>query len=174
MLQKLYQPVVIDLVEVVSDIRIENPTDLLETYPDRERVERHMRPSPRPEAVREAEKVHLVDGVEHFGHDPLDKLVFQGRDTQGPLAAVRLGYVGSPRWLRSIRSFVQLRVKVSKIRLESPLVLLPRHSVDPGCRLLLNLEERVSKSIDGDVVEERAESLFPAPESSLSHAIQRI
>jgi hypothetical protein len=34
-----------------------------------------MRAAPRPEAVAEADKVGLVDGIQHFGYRALDNLV---------------------------------------------------------------------------------------------------
>ena len=67
MLQELHQPVMINCAEVASNVRIEDPADLLEAHPDRKRIERHMGLSPRSESVREAEEVYLVDGIEHFG-----------------------------------------------------------------------------------------------------------
>lgn len=95
MLQECQHPFVADRVEVASNVRIEDPADLLETYPYRQNIEGLMGLTSRPEAVREAEEVHLVDGVEHFGNGPLDDLVFQSRYTQRPLSAVTLGYVCS-------------------------------------------------------------------------------
>jgi hypothetical protein len=36
--------------------------------------------APRPEAIREAEEVRLVNGVQHFRHRPLNDLVLQRSD----------------------------------------------------------------------------------------------
>jgi hypothetical protein len=42
----------------------------------------------RPEAVREAQEVHLVDRLQNKHHRLLDDLVFQAQDTERPLRAV--------------------------------------------------------------------------------------
>src|SRR3954449_9880481 len=59
--------------------------------PDRERIERVVRPAPGPEAIREPEEVLLVDRVQHRCRGPLDYLALQRREGQRALAAVRLG-----------------------------------------------------------------------------------
>src|ERR1700741_111419 len=52
-----------------------------------------MRAAPRPEPVRDAEEVFLVDRVQQRDHRPLDDLVLQGGDRERSLSAVRLRYV---------------------------------------------------------------------------------
>lgn len=49
-----------------------------------------MRTSPRPKAVREAQEVGLVDGVQHFGDGTLDDFVLQRRYAEWPLSAIGL------------------------------------------------------------------------------------
>ena len=61
---------------------------------------------PRPETVREAQEVGLVDGVEHLDDGPLDDLVLQRGNAQRPLPPVRLRDVHSRERLRSVRSRV--------------------------------------------------------------------
>jgi len=46
--------------------------------------------APKPEPVREAQEILLIDRVEHFRHCPLDDFVLQCGDTQRALAPVRL------------------------------------------------------------------------------------
>src|SRR5882672_2966070 len=79
MLQESQHPVVIDSVEITSNIRIEYPANLLETNSDGQKVERNMRLPSRSEPVGEAEKIRLVDGVEHLRHSPLDNFVLDSR-----------------------------------------------------------------------------------------------
>jgi len=90
MLEKPPQPAVIKIGEEVADIRIEHPVHPLPPDPDRERIQRMMRITPRPKPIGEAQKVHLVDGVEHLDDGPLDDLVLQRGDAERPLPPVRL------------------------------------------------------------------------------------
>ena len=90
MLEKPPQPAMIKIGEEVADIRIEHPVHPLPPDPDRERIQRVMRIAPRPKPVGEAQKVHLVDGVEHLDDGPLDNLVLQRGDAERPLPPVRL------------------------------------------------------------------------------------
>ena len=85
--EELPQPVLIKLVEKVADIRVEHPVHLLPLDPHRQRIQRVMRASPRPEPVGEAQEVRLVDGVEHLDDGPLDDLVFQRGDARAAAAA---------------------------------------------------------------------------------------
>jgi hypothetical protein len=55
-----------------------------------------MRAAPRPEPVRDAEEVFLVDRVQQRDHRPLDDLVLKGRDRERALPAIRLGDVDPP------------------------------------------------------------------------------
>src|SRR5882762_3719679 len=77
-----------------------------------------MRAALRPETVREAEKLLLVDDVEHRHHSSLDDLVLQSGDTQRPLPPIRLGYVLAPAGLRPVRAPVDSRMQVLQIALQ--------------------------------------------------------
>ncbi len=77
MLAKLHQPPVVEGVE--------EPT------------------APRPESVREPEKVDLVDGVQDRDDGALDQLVFQRRNAERPQPPVRLRDVRPPDRLRPVR-----------------------------------------------------------------------
>ena len=57
--------------------------------PDRERVQRLMRRTPRPKPVGETEEVLLVDRVQHPDQRPLDDLVLQRRRPRAAAAARR-------------------------------------------------------------------------------------
>ena len=70
----------------------------------RERIQRVMLAAPRPESVREAEEVRLVDRVQYLHHRPLDDLVLQRRDAQWPLPPIGFGDVLSPGRLRPVRT----------------------------------------------------------------------
>src|SRR5208283_4039609 len=64
--EELPQPVPIKLAEEVADIRVEHPVHLLPPDPHRQRIQRVVRASARPEPVGEAQEVRLVDGVEYL------------------------------------------------------------------------------------------------------------
>ena len=97
-LEKADEPFMVQRIEEPLNVRVEHPVHSSRFDADRERVERLMRAALRPEAVREAEKVRLVDGVEHLDDGPLDDFVFQRGDAERPLPPVRLRDVRPPRW----------------------------------------------------------------------------
>jgi hypothetical protein len=80
MLEEPLQPALIELGEEVTDVRVEHPVHPLAFDRDRERVQRTMPTPPRPEPIRETEKVLLLDRVQHLDHRPLDDLVLQRSD----------------------------------------------------------------------------------------------
>ena len=106
MLEKLLQPRLIERGEEVADIRIEHPVHLLPQDPDRQRIQRIMRAAPWPEPVGEAEKVLLVDGVEHLDDGPLDDLVLQRGDAERPQPPVCLRDVRPARRPRPVGAAV--------------------------------------------------------------------
>ncbi len=99
----------------------------------------------RPEAVREAQKVLLVDGIEHRHDCALENLVLHCGDAQRPLPPVRLGYVLAPAGLRPVRAPVDSRVQVLEIALQVRFVVLPRHPIHPRSRFTLEGVERQPK-----------------------------
>ena len=74
---------------------------------DRERVQCNVLATPRPKPVREAEKVRLVDLIEHVHERALDHLVLERGHAEWPLSPVRLGYQHSAHGLGSVRSAFQ-------------------------------------------------------------------
>jgi hypothetical protein len=57
MLEKLHQPRLVEAGEEVADVSVEHEVHLLARDPGRERVQRIMLRAPRPEPVRETQKV---------------------------------------------------------------------------------------------------------------------
>lgn len=57
------------------DVGIEHPVHALTHDRCMQSIERHVRITPRPEAVGEPQEVSLVDGAQHLGHRALDDLV---------------------------------------------------------------------------------------------------
>ena len=140
---------------------------------DRKRVERHMGPLPRSESVREAEEVHLVDGVEHFGHGPLDNLVFQNRHTDGPRAPIRLGEMHPTYGLRPIAPRVHPFAQILELPLQGELVARNRLPIDPRAGAPLLTTESPSQGVFIDVVQERREPATPVSLRNLVHSLER-
>lgn len=98
------KPFVADRPEEVSDIEIHNPVHLFPLNANNQRIQCIMLAALWPETVREAQKVFLVDSVEHRHDCTLDNLVLQCGDAQRPLRPIRLGYVLAPARLCTVRA----------------------------------------------------------------------
>jgi site-specific DNA recombinase len=131
MLQKLLQPLVTDVIEEALDIRIQNPVHSLPGNPHIQCIQRLMRITPRPEPIRKAFEVHLVNLVEDGHHSLLNNLVLQTRDAQRALLPVGLRYIDSSRGLRPVRAPVNPAVEIRYPVLQSVSILPPSHAVHP-------------------------------------------
>jgi len=143
MLQEADQPFLVNLIEERADVGVQYVAHLLAVDPDTERVQRVMRAAPRPEPVRDAEEVFLVNRVQQRDHRPLDNFVFQGRDRERALTPVRFGYVDPPARQRPICSPMDPIVQILEIALEVCLVVRPSQPIHAGCCVLLKFEERI-------------------------------
>src|SRR5260370_26010696 len=85
------------------------------------------------------------------------------------------GCVTRARGLRAVRSTVQSRVQPLEVVLEVRRVLLPRHAVDAGSGLplILKLKERLTESVDCDVMKERRELRAPVLPCFLTYTVER-
>src|SRR5579864_2754390 len=115
-------------IQVSADVGIKHPVHLLPEDSHCERIQRLMLVTPRSESVREAEKVGLVDSIEHLDDGTLNDFVLQARDAKRSLSSVRLRDVCSPRGPCPVRSPVQSGVQISKILFEVLAILLPCHT----------------------------------------------
>jgi hypothetical protein len=103
----------------------------------------------------------------------LDNLVLQRGNAEGPLPSIRFRDEHSSSGLGPVRSPVQSFVKALEITLHIPLVLFPRHAVDPGCRFTLDSAERRVESLLREVVEKRRKTKLPVSLRCFAHTIQR-
>ena len=126
----------------------------------------------RPEPVREAQEVLLVDRVEHFHQRPLDDLVFERRNPQRPHAAVCFRDVLTPGRCRPVGVAVDAPVQLHEPFLQSLAVLLPCDAVYSGRRLPMKPEVRLPEQFDIDKVHQRGELLLLPLPCGLSHALQ--
>src|SRR5438046_10503135 len=97
MLHELDHPAVVEVIEKAADVSVQNVVHLLLQERVRQRIQRVMLAAPRAEAIREAQKVFLVNLVEDGDHGMLDDFVFQGRDRQWTLPSILFLYVYSSR-----------------------------------------------------------------------------
>jgi hypothetical protein len=89
--------------------------------------------TPRAKAIRESEKVLFIDLIEDRGHGVLDKLIFQGRDSEWALPSIFFLYKHSSRRQRSIRSAMNPAMEINQPIFKSGLILLPGDPVHSGC-----------------------------------------
>ena len=80
MLQKLQQPLVVNVVKEAADIRIQYPVHFLRLDADAEGVQGAVTASSGTIAVTETLKVLFVDAFENRPYSPLDNLVLQRGD----------------------------------------------------------------------------------------------
>src|SRR3954447_25016966 len=104
MLEKLHGPFMAHMVKEATNVRIQHPVHSLPMESHTERIQRLMRATPRPEAIREALEVRLINLFENGYYGLLHNFVFQRRNSQRALAPVSLRYVDPPRGFRPIRS----------------------------------------------------------------------
>ena len=172
MLEKPLQPRVIELGEVVADVRVEYPVHPPPGDRDRERVQRIMRTSLGPEPIGKAEEVALVDRIQHLSHRPLDNLVLKRGDPERSLPPIGLRYVRPARRPRPVRAPVDPGVKIAKVLLEILPIVPPRDTVNPRCRARTNRPVRQLQALDGHVMQKRGEPRVLVLSCYLAHAIQ--
>src|SRR6058998_1024573 len=174
MLDKLHQPPVVEGVEEPTDVRIEHPVHLLHRDPDCQRIQRLMRTAPRPEPVREPEKVDLVDRVQDRDDRALDEFVLQRGNAERPEPPVGLRDERSPDRLRPVRPSLEPSREILEIRFQALAVVPPRLAVDARCRVSLQRVVRGAQPLDVvHVVQERREPLLPVPLGCLTHPLER-
>src|SRR6516164_11418943 len=134
--------------------------------------------APRAKAIREAEKVFLVNLVEDGDHSLLDNLVLQRRDPQRALSSVCFLYIDSSGWHRSIGSAMHSAMQVDESILRAGFILLPCNPVHSRCSFPLQRVKALPQQIDGQMVEQGGElhllmfpCCFPHACQSLGHAL---
>ncbi len=93
--------------------------------------------APRPEPVRETQKVLFPDLVEYRPYRVLHHFVFQRRDSQWPLPPIAFRDPSSPRRSRSIRPTMDSPVQSAQSRLQALSIFLPRYPVHSRRSLFL-------------------------------------
>src|SRR5262245_59018754 len=133
-----------------------------------------MRIALRAESIRKAEKVLLIDGVEHLDDGALDDLVFQCGNAERPLPPVRLLDVRPAYRLGSVRSPFESLGQVLQIVSELLAVVLPRFPIDSRGSLSLQCVVGTAQPLDGvHMVQERGEPQLPILPCGLSYSLER-
>ena len=143
-----------DRVEERPNIRVEDPVDPPLPQPIRERVQRIVLSTLRPEPVTEPQELRLVDRRQDRRHRRLDNLVLQRGNAQRSTPPIRLRNIPSTGGQRSIPSPMHTRVKALEVCLQALLVLCPRQPIDPRRGVLLQSEESRPQNIDADMMQE--------------------
>jgi len=63
-------------------------------------------------------------------------------------------------------------MQVEEVPLQTRLVVLPRHAIDPGGGTALERQERFPQQIDADVVQQRGELLLLPLLGSVAYTVQ--
>src|SRR6516164_1113744 len=130
--------------------------------------------APRPESIREAEKVGFVDGIQHLDRCALDDLVFQRRNAERSLPPVGLGDVHPPHRLGSVRSSLQPIGEVPEVRFQFLPVVPPRLPVHARRGFLLQAEVGQAERFQVvDMVQERREPQLLIAFCCLTYPLQR-
>ena len=142
------KPASVKLPEEVADIRVQHPAHLVLIDPGRQRVQRVMRLSARPEPVRDPPEIRLEYGVQHFRQRSLNDLVLQRCHPERAHPPVRLRNQHPPHRLGPVRSRLHPSVQVPQVTLQVPPVLLPPHTVRARCRVLFQRRERRPQPVE--------------------------
>jgi hypothetical protein len=128
--------------------------------------------TPRSEPVGEADKVHLVDGVEYLDDGPLENLVLQTGDAERPEPPVCLRDVRPARRPCPVSATVDPLEQSLKVSLQVHSVGRPRHPIDTGCGLWVDRPVSRPETVEVDVVQQRREPCILFPSCYLTHTVQ--
>src|SRR5579884_2487414 len=168
MLEELIQPFVADGVEEATYVSVQQPIHLLFRETNPKCVECIVAPASGPMPVAETEEVRLVDAFEHRLHGLLHDFVLQGCYAQGTLPSIRFGNPGPFGRLCPIRAAVNTAVKIGEPIFQPIRVVSPRHVVDAGSRLTVEVQETRLEQFGREVVEQCGEPhpFVPRPSDS--------
>jgi site-specific DNA recombinase len=147
-LDELHYSRMVHRVEEPADVRIEHPTHFVMFNGHGDRIQCIVLVAARPKPVRKAHEVFLVYRVEHLGRGPLDYLVLQGRDADGPLAAVRFRDIYPFDRTGVVGPACQALLEVFEVGFERLPVAVPGLAVDARRRIALERIVRLPEPVD--------------------------
>ena len=163
-----------DRVEERPDIGIENPADAASLDPNRERIQRVVLAAPRSKPIAEAQELRLIDRRENHDHRRLDNLVLDRGDAERPLPAIHPSECKSDETaaLDTLRRGCADGDR--KSWLPDFLRTCPTSLHQCPAPLAVSDEERGTKHVDGDVMQERRQLLLAVPGDRFSYAGLRL
>jgi hypothetical protein len=141
------------MIQELGQIRIEDPLDVRAGDAKRQGIERIVLAALRTEPITEAEEIALVNLIQYGDHRALHDFVFQRRNAERPLAAIRLGNVLPADRLRSVRLAVDPAMEVVETLLQVLPVFLPCLSIDPWGGITLERVVCLPQTVHTEVVE---------------------
>src|SRR6516162_5079331 len=173
-LEELHQPAVVDGIKEPTDVQVEHPVHLPRQHSGVKRIQRVVLTASGPEAVREAEEVGFVDGIEHLDRSALNDFVFQRGHTERSLPPVSLGDVHSTHRLGSVRSTLEPFSEVAEVFLQPLAVVPPRLTVHTRGSFPLESEVCRTQGVQvADVVQKRSEPHPPISGCRQTYPLQR-
>src|SRR3982751_6006532 len=157
LVEEVPQMAVVDRVEVTLDVDIDAPSHTAAHAGGAQSVERLVGRAAGPEAIRAGEEVLLVDRLQHHRYSALRHLVFEGRDAERPLRAVRFRDVGSAHRRRMVAARPNALQGGQQIGLEGPLGVRRHQAADPTDTILSRQPVSLLHPVQIDDVVERAE-----------------
>ena len=145
---KLDQPVVVEVIEKSSDIRIQNPAHFTSEDTIVQSIETVVLSLTRSVSVGASKEVRLVNRVQDFDRTSLNDFIFQNRYPQGTLLPVGLRNEHSSYGLRSIGSSLHALGQIFQVYFQIFSVALPRFAVDTGGGTSLHRKVARPKSVD--------------------------
>src|SRR5215468_8494592 len=169
--RKRCAPPQINRVEEFAEVRINDPVDLALLDSDKHCIERIMLITTPPKAIGEADKVALVDGIEHGDQCVLNDFVLQRRNAQWSPRAIGLRDVGPSDRLCAVAAAVDRRVQRTQSGIQRLPILLPYHAIDTGRRIALERVEAFPETLWREVVQKRCEARSLIPPCHFAHAL---
>jgi hypothetical protein len=127
--------------------------------------------APGTKAIREPQKVLLVDRIEHLHHGPLDNLIFQRSDPKRPLSIPFRYELPSPGQ-SSIGATMNARMQIHQPSFEVLLILLPREPIHSRSCVPLEYGERCPQQINVYMMNQSREPLLLPLSCSLSYTFK--
>ncbi len=176
-LDEFHQPVMVQTIEERADVSIQHPVHLSRQQAGVQSIQRIMLALAWPVAIRETEKVRLVDWIQHLGRRALGNLIFQRCDSERSRPPVVFGDEYSTHRFRSISPAPQPRREILEITFQVLSVLPPRFPIysrsSIAFELIVGFAQRTQVV---DVVHETGEPLsfifhgrLPYPPQRTSH-----
>ncbi len=148
---------VVNRVEIFLNINIDTPSYSLTHEGCSESIQRLMGRAAWSEAIRAGEEILLVYCLQDHGHGTLCHFVFECRDTQRPLRAIRFRNIGPAHRRGVVTARLDAPQEVREIGLQVRLVVGRSHPIDARGTVLAGQPVGLLHPVQIDDVVQRAE-----------------